>query len=400
MIEYFVAFYISLLAIVCVAWVGVAAMAAAFAPWRAMRRWVPMPEGFGERRSDPQLRMDCSLPAQAAERTFRPSVSLIVTAIEGPEVDRLVRLLSLLEYPADRLEIHIIVAGPLLRLRAELREFSNVTLHDSDGSRRRDLLVNRVVPLARGEILVFMDSRAAIAPDALRLLVRHFAHPRVECVAAERRLCDGGSATGFFARLRSFDARLWTVAGPFSELFAMRSRFFEPTGSDPMVEDFRLAVRLAAKDGRAVRETQALVPGEPVTTSAQIALCTSRLRMVLRPGTLWRFGRHGLVGISHWAHRALRCAVAPLAFFLAIPLGALLAIWHPVLVLPVAFQLFLVALACRSGAGEASRGSWAVQVVWTAGAALAAMLLMASGRTGELLLRPIAAPLPAVKGRA
>lgn len=383
MVQLLVGLYLLLLALVVFVWVGIGLLAASCAHWPWLSRWLPLPEGFGERRDDPQVRMDYSLPAQAAERTYRPSVALIVSA-RGGDAEQLGVLLSTLTYPAVRLEIHVIAPGSLDRYRAELRGLANVTFHDSADTRRRDMTVNRVVALARGEILVFMDSRAAVVPDALQLLIRHFAHPRVVCVAAERRLCEGVTAGGFAARLRCFDARMWTIAGPFSELFAMRATFFEPTESDPLVEDFRLAGRLASKEVRSVRETNALVPLGSSNHSDQIALCTARLRAVLRPGVLWRFGRHGISGFSHWSHRVLRYIVAPLAFFLAIPLGAALAFWYPWLWIPVVLQLVLVGRALYTGRPHESQGQgpcWVLQFVGTAGAALAGMVLLVSGRT-------------------
>ena len=47
--------------------------------------------------------------------------------------------------------------------------------------------LNKLAELARGEILFFTDANAHIGPQALRLMVRHFADHRVGCVTGDSR---------------------------------------------------------------------------------------------------------------------------------------------------------------------------------------------------------------------
>ena len=53
--------------------------------------------------------------------------------------------------------------------------------------------MNRAVPFAIGEILVFSDADAMLEPQAIRMLVANLADPKVACVGGEKQMRKGAS---------------------------------------------------------------------------------------------------------------------------------------------------------------------------------------------------------------
>ena len=91
------------------------------------------------------------------------------------------------DYPEDRLEVVVAPAGALGRLPERIARFNDprVRLVDSPG-RGWAAARNAAASAARGEILVFPDSRALLHPDSFRWLVRNFADPGVGAVCGNR----------------------------------------------------------------------------------------------------------------------------------------------------------------------------------------------------------------------
>jgi cellulose synthase/poly-beta-1,6-N-acetylglucosamine synthase-like glycosyltransferase len=116
-----------------------------------------------------------------------PSVSLIISAYNEEAVIRqkLDNALAL-DYPRDRLEIIVASDGSTDRTPDIARDYAGaVTLYHYPQRRGKNVALNDAVPQARGDILVFTDANGMYQKDALRLLVQHFADPRVGCVCGE-----------------------------------------------------------------------------------------------------------------------------------------------------------------------------------------------------------------------
>lgn len=370
MIPSLAALYLFLLLGACFIWLFPVLSALVPSVSNRLGRWLPVPEPTGAARVG-GLEPDLSLPAQAAERTYRPSVALIIRGLPA-DPGALAQALAALDYPADRLEIHLI-AGQRAR-EADFGKVRHLRWHlDCTASPGR--IINRVAAETAATVLVFADGRALLHPQSLRLLVRHFAHRDVACVTAERRPGEDAVVPG-----SSVDARLWAITGPLSELFAVRASFFEPIGDDPLVEDLRYSVRLAGNGLRCVRETGALGVAPHPSWRGRIAMAHERLALLLSPGVILRCGRYGMPGLSHWWARCLRCMVAPACFFLALPIGLLLSLFQPILLAVAGLQLAAVAAALApAGLGPRLCRCGVVSLMRSALAAMAGLALFAFG---------------------
>src|SRR5262245_20811356 len=132
-------------------------------------------------------------PRPPRQEAAEPFVSIIVTVRnEEANVGRKLADLLAMDYPADRFEVlvasdastdgtHAIVAAckdARVRLAAYPERVGKVEA------------INRTVPLARGEFLIFMDARQRVDPGAVRALMADFADPQVGMVGGELVLVD------------------------------------------------------------------------------------------------------------------------------------------------------------------------------------------------------------------
>src|SRR5262249_12946406 len=132
-----------------------------------------------------------------------------------------------LDYPADRLEILVGCDGcrddtaTLARATAP----PNATIYEFEERAGKAADLNRLLPLASVEIVVFGDANTELAADAVAMLVRHFSRPTVGCVCGELRLrSQAGGGEQLYWRcetvLKFLESRLNMLVGANGALFA------------------------------------------------------------------------------------------------------------------------------------------------------------------------------------
>ncbi|MGO9609828.1 MAG: glycosyltransferase, partial [Verrucomicrobiia bacterium] len=111
-----------------------------------------------------------------------PSVSVLISVYNEEKhiVTRIENLLAL-DYPRAKLEILIGSDGSTDRTNVLVRTFpdARVKLHAFDQRGGKPSVLNRLVPQAHGELLVFSDANAMFGSDTLRKLALHFANPQI-----------------------------------------------------------------------------------------------------------------------------------------------------------------------------------------------------------------------------
>jgi cellulose synthase/poly-beta-1,6-N-acetylglucosamine synthase-like glycosyltransferase len=213
-----------------------------------------------------------------------------------------------------------------------VRGYANqqVELSYSPPRRGKMAAINRAMPQARGEIIVFSDANNEYAPDTLRELVRPFADPTVGAVSGAKTIARGdgalGDSEGLYWKYESFikqaETRLGSCTGVAGEILALRRELFELPPDNIINDDFYMAMRIIARGHRLVYAPRARST-EHVSASAQDEVAR-RARIVA--------GRYQAIALAHrlvplrrplvaWqiiSHKFLRPLV-PLAMF-----GALL----------------------------------------------------------------------------
>ncbi|HET6373338.1 MAG TPA: glycosyltransferase family 2 protein [Candidatus Polarisedimenticolia bacterium] len=210
------------------------------------------------------------------EAAWRPMVSILIPAYNEQEViGRKIENTLSLDYPADKREI-IIASESDDATDSIVRRYAGqgVTLLSSSVRRGKVANLARAVPASKGEILVFTDANALVRPDALRLLVRHFADLRVGAVSARLVYRDSARAAsaageeaywGLEMLVKRASSRLGSLPGANGSMFCLRRDLYLPISVD-RGDDFELPIRAILHGYDSILEPRAVTQEEASAT--------------------------------------------------------------------------------------------------------------------------------------
>lgn len=280
-------------------------------------------------------------PRPHLQAPLEPTVTFIIPALNEEAVitSKLENLLSL-DYPPALRQIIVIADGSTDRTVELVQTYAGrgIQLLFQPERRGKIAAMNRAVPAAQGEILIFSDANTFMEPGSVRALVRNFADPQVACVSGEKRIrpaaqlqAEGESAYWRYeSTLKRADSQVSTAIGALGEFFAIRRTLYRPLAEDSIIEDFVLSMQLVMEGWRVVYEPAAItweaasptLRGEWRRRTRMAAggfQALGRLRGLLSP-------RYGWVGFQYFSHKVLRW-LAPLFMLLALGTAAALTRW-------------------------------------------------------------------------
>jgi cellulose synthase/poly-beta-1,6-N-acetylglucosamine synthase-like glycosyltransferase len=251
-------------------------------------------------------------PVQAADA--HPALSVIIAVYNGAAaLPRKLEQTLALPYPGP---IEVIVAsdGSTDATDETAAAFADrgVRLVRNPERGGKEAAQARAIGEAKGDVLVFTDVTAEIAPDSLRWIVRPFADPTVGAVSSEDQVAvEGGEGAyvRFEMALRRLESEAATIVGCSGSFFAVRRELASPWPRD-LASDFRSALESARRGLRAVSEPRARASFRAVddpraewhrkvrTVRRGIAVL-SAYRELLHP-------RHGRAALALWGHKVAR----------------------------------------------------------------------------------------------
>ena len=269
-----------------------------------------------------------------------PAVTLIVPAYnERAALPAKLANCRALDYPRDRLTLLFVTDGSTDGSAAFLRTQPDVTVLHDPNRQGKPAAMNRAMQVVDTPIAVFTDANTLVNREALRRLVRHFADPRVGCVAGEKRVHAGDQAVAgageslywrYESTVKRWESAVGSVMGAAGELVAIRSDRYTPLPPDALIDDFVLSFRIAMAGYRLAYEPDAY---GSETASVSVGEEWKRKRRIAAGGiqAVWWLTpllnpfRYGLLSFQFISHRVLRWTLVPLLLALLIPLNAWLA---------------------------------------------------------------------------
>ena len=290
---------------------------------------------------------------------IEPRVTLVISAYNERQVmSAKLENCRQLAYPADRLEIIVVsdasddgtdevvrAAGPPVRLlRMETRGGKTVGL-------------NAALRVAHGDIVVFSDANAMYERDALQMLVRNFADPRVGAVTGESRYKIGaddasteseGAYWSYEIWIKGLESSLGSVVGGDGAIYAIRRGLYVDLAPGDL-SDFVNPLQIVAQGYRNVYEPDAVsweggAEGYGAEFRRKVRIvnrawrATGKMRRLLNPF------RHGFFAVQFLSHKVLRWLV-PWLMLLVLATNTLIAGLSPVYTLLLAGQVLFYALA-------------------------------------------------------
>lgn len=207
-------------------------------------------------------------PKVKVSPSFEPTVTFLVSCFNEEMVigDKLKNALAM-DYLKDKIEILVISDGSTDRTDEIVSGFDDprIRLLRMNERRGKTLGLNHAVAESKGDIIVFSDANAMYEPNALRMLIRHFAEPKIGYVVGEARYIkddDGSSVTervywAYECTIKKIESKIHSVVGGDGAIYAIRKDLYEPL-LESDINDFVNPLQIIAKGYRGIFEPDAV----------------------------------------------------------------------------------------------------------------------------------------------
>lgn len=241
--------------------------------------------------------------ATATQTAAPPSMTLIVPAHnEEKYIAAKIQNLCAIDYPADRLNIVVVLDGCTDDTRARAIAAASINAGSSDleiaeyeDNIGKLAVLNAQIERATTEIIALSDASALVASDALARATFHFAAPDVGFVAATYRLLETSSPgekayNEYLTHVRHDESILDSPLGVHGSLYFFRRDLWRPMAADTINDDFVLPMRIVERGYRGVYDPN-IVSHELERTGAKqearrrVRLGAGNMQQTLR---LWR----------------------------------------------------------------------------------------------------------------
>jgi cellulose synthase/poly-beta-1,6-N-acetylglucosamine synthase-like glycosyltransferase len=251
-----------------------------------------------------------------------PKVSLLISAYneEAVVADKIENSLAL-EYPREKLEIIVISDGSTDAtdsIVARYRE-RNVVLKRYEGHLGKTACLNRAVPEAVGEIIVFSDANSQYDRKALLYLVEKFSDNAIGWVTGRTEYLSpaGGeniSSAGIYTRIewltKSLEGRIGSCVGADGTIFGIRKSLYRPL-RDYDINDFVIPAKIIqqgyrgilAKKAFCIEKTAASIAGE---FRRHIRITARTLRAILTHRNLLNPFKYPVFSLELASHKLMK----------------------------------------------------------------------------------------------
>jgi biofilm PGA synthesis N-glycosyltransferase PgaC len=271
-----------------------------------------------------------------------PTCALIIAAYnEESYIREKIQNTLALQYPQGKLEIYFVTDGSTDATPQIVQEFPNqLHLRHEDARRGKIAAVHRVVEEVQAELIIFTDANTFLNKEALMLMARHFADPRVGAVSGEKRVAmeesaDASSAgEGFYwkyeSALKKWDSELYSVVGTAGELFGIRRSLYVPVPSDTLLDDFMISMRIAEQGYKVVYEPHAYAVEQASENvreelKRKIRIAAGGVQSIVRLPRLFNVFAFPMLSFQYISHRVLRWTITPWLMIVMFVLNAVLA---------------------------------------------------------------------------
>jgi cellulose synthase/poly-beta-1,6-N-acetylglucosamine synthase-like glycosyltransferase len=265
-----------------------------------------------------------------------PSVTIVISVYNEAQVIRakLQNALDLI-YPPGLLEVIVSSDGSTDRTADIAREIHDprVVLKCFERMGKTECL-NRVVPQAKGDIVLFTDANAIFPPELLLHVAANLADPEVGLVTGWTRYIKPGGGeelTGLYAKLeretKCWESRVSSCVGADGAVFAIRKALYQPLAVDD-INDFIIPLNVVEQGRRVVLDPAVFCHEEAADSDQkafrrQVRITTRTLWALRRKREYLNFRRQGIFAFFLLSHKVLRL-LAPIFFLLALLLNIVL----------------------------------------------------------------------------
>lgn len=293
-----------------------------------------------------------------------PDVTLLIAAYNEEKIVKAkMDNCETLDYPKDKLHVIWVTDGSTDSTNTLLAVYPKVTVLFSPERRGKTAALNRAIPYIKTSYTIFTDANTMLNVESIKKIMTCFTDPKTGCVAGEKRIenkdkdnaASGGE--GFYwryeSKLKAWDSKLYSAVGAAGELFAIRTKLFNPMPEDTLLDDFILSLRIAMQGYKIAYcdKAYAIESGSMDMHEEQkrkVRIAAGGVQSISRLKELLNLFKYGTLSFQYISHRVLRWSVTPALLFLLFPLNLLLVIvqgaslYKIILILQIIFYV----LAC------------------------------------------------------
>ena len=240
-----------------------------------------------------------------------------------------------LEYPAELLEIIISSDGSTDQTHEIVSDFNDprVVLKRFERVGKTECL-NRVVPEAKGDIVLFTDANSMFPPDLLNQVSGNFIDPNVGLVTGwtkDVKASGGEDVTGVYAKLekitKHWESLVCSCVGADGAVFAIRKSLFRPLDKGD-INDFIIPLNVVGLRKRVVLDPmvycrEGATEDQEKAYRRQVRITTRTLWAIRRNLGFFNFRKFGIFSFFLFSHKVLRLA-APFFLILGFVLNIVL----------------------------------------------------------------------------
>lgn len=199
---------------------------------------------------------------------FYPKVTLLISAYNEEKVieDKIINSLEL-NYPKELLEIVVVSDGSSDMTNEIAARYADkgVVLRYFEGRIGKTACLNKVVPLAQGEIIVFSDANSRYDKEAIKELIKHFADKKIGFVTGTTKYVSDEAdkaleSIGIYTRIEQITKRLesetGSCVGADGAIFAIRKDLYQQL-KDIDINDLVIPLNIIKQGYRGILEEKA-----------------------------------------------------------------------------------------------------------------------------------------------
>ncbi len=258
-------------------------------------------------------------------RKIKPKVSLLISVYNEEEVieEKLLNSLAL-SYPKDLFEIVVISDGSTDRTDQIVTRYAAqaVTLRSYEGRIGKTACLNKAVPLAKGDIIVFSDANSKYDRDAIEKLVSHFSDPRIGFVTGGTKyISENGEkmldSIGVYSKIENItkilESRTGSCVGADGAIFAIRKNLYEPLQSVD-INDFVIPLMIVRKRFRGILDENAfciekIAKGTKGEFNRQVRISNRTIRALVSQRGLMNPFKYGFFSFELLSHKVSKMLV-------------------------------------------------------------------------------------------
>jgi len=291
-----------------------------------------------------------------------PMVSMVVSAHnEEMVIAAKIENALALDYPRAKLEIMVVSDGSTDSTEGIVRNFCSrhhrVILKGFPERFGKTECLNRVVPEAQGDIILFTDANSMFPSDILKKLVRNFADPEVGLVTGWTRYGDVNNTentAGVYSRFEKWtkvrESQISSCVGADGAVFATRKELYQIL-REVDINDFVIPLNVIRQGKRVVIDPEVFCLEKPAEESEkeyrrQVRITTRTLRAIGRNYQFLNPLRYGSFAFFLLSHKVLRFLTP---FFLIALFAVNLFLWTTGFIYVVALVVQIAVLLLSIG---------------------------------------------------